>query len=127
MQRREFITLLGGGAVASARPICARAQPRAMPVIGFLCGGSPESDASRVAAVQQGLSESGYVLGRNASAEYRWAEDQNDRLQAMAIDLAHHPVNVIVAIGTTPAALAAKASTSTIPIVFTIGSDPVGI
>lgn len=98
-----------------------------MPVIGFLCSGSSVSDAPRVAAVQRGLAESGYVVGRNAAAEYRWAGDQNDRLQTLAIDLAGHPVTVIVAIGTTPAAVAAKAATSTIPIVFTIGGDPVEI
>jgi putative tryptophan/tyrosine transport system substrate-binding protein len=124
MQRREFITLIGG---AATWPFAAHAQSGAMPVIGFLCSGSPESDAPRVAAVQRGLNESGYVEGRNAAAEYRWAEDQYDRLQALAIDLARQPVSVIVAIGTTPAALAAKAATSTIPIVFTIGGDPVEI
>jgi putative ABC transport system substrate-binding protein len=83
------------------------------------------SDAPRVAAVQRGLAESGYVVGRNASAEYRWAEDQNDRLRTLAIDLAQYPVTVIVAIRGTPAALAAKAATSTVPIIFSVGSDPV--
>ena len=125
MQRREFITLLGGA--ATMWPFAARAQQAAMPVIGFLCSGSRESDAPRLAAVQRGLDESGYVVGRNASAEYRWAENQNDRLVALAIDLAQYPVTVIVAIGTTPAALAAKAATSTVPIVFAIGGDPVEI
>jgi putative ABC transport system substrate-binding protein len=124
MRRREFITLIG---VAATWPFAARAQQGAMPVIGFLCSGSSVSDAWRVAAVQRGLNESGYVVGRNATAEYRWAESQYDRLRALAIDLAHYPVSVIVAIGTTPAALAAKAATSTVPIVFTIGSDPVEI
>jgi putative ABC transport system substrate-binding protein len=124
LRRREFITLLGG---VVALPLAARAQSGAMPVIGFLCSGSPESDAPRVAAVQNGLNESGYSLGRNAAAEYRWAQDQNDRLPALATDLARHPVSVIVAIGTTPAALAAKIATSTVPIVFTVGGDPVEI
>src|SRR6202011_5927667 len=96
MRRREFIKLIGG---AATWPLAARAQQGAMPVIGFLCSGSQVSDAPRVAAVQRGLSENGYVVGRNASAEYRWADDQNDRLRALAIDLAHHPVTVIVAIG----------------------------
>jgi putative ABC transport system substrate-binding protein len=122
MRRREFISLIGGTA---ALPFAVRAQQ--MPVIGFLCSGSSASDAPRVAAVEQGLSETGYTVGRNASAEYRWAEGQNDRLRALATDLARHPVNVIVAIGTTPAALAAKAATSTVPIVFTVGSDPIEI
>jgi putative tryptophan/tyrosine transport system substrate-binding protein len=124
MRRRGFITLFGG---AATWPFAAYAQSGAMPVIGFLCSGSPESDAPRVAAVKRGLKESGYVEGRNAAAEYRWAEGQYDRLRALAIDLAHQPVSVIVAIGTTPAALAAKAATSTVPIVFTIGGDPVEI
>ncbi len=122
MRRREFVTLIGAAATLPFA-VCAQQNP----VIGFLCGGSSVSDAARVAAVERGLSESGFVLGRNVSAEYRWAEDQNDRLPALANDLARHPVNVIVAIGTTPAALAAKAATSTVPIVFTVGSDPVEI
>jgi putative ABC transport system substrate-binding protein len=125
MKRRQFMTLLGGA--AATWPLSVRAQQSAMPVIGFLCGGSSVSDAPRVAAVERGLAESGYVIGRNASAQYRWAEDQNDRLQALATDLAGHPVAVIVAVGTTPAAVAAKAATSTVPIVFTIGGDPVEI
>ncbi len=122
MRRSEFIRLIGGTA---ALPLAAHAQRG--PVIGFLCGGTSASDARRVAAVEQGLSESGFVLGRDVAAEYRWAEGQSDRLQTLATDLAQYPVNVIVAIGTTPAALAAKAATSTIPIVFTVGSDPVEI
>jgi putative ABC transport system substrate-binding protein len=119
------MTLLGGA--AATWPLSARAQQGAMPVIGFLCSGSSVSDAPRVAAVQRGLAESGYVVGRNAAAEYRWAEDQNDRLLALAIDLAGHSVAVIVTIGTTPAAVAARAATSTVPIVFAIGGDPVEI
>jgi len=124
MRRREIIAFIGG---AATLPLAARAQQGVMPVIGFLCSGSQVSDAPRVAAVQQGLKESGYVEGRNATAEYRWADDRYDRLQALATELAHRPVSVIVAIGTTPAAVAAKAVTSTVPIVFTIGGDPVEI
>jgi putative tryptophan/tyrosine transport system substrate-binding protein len=124
MQRREFIGLIG---VAATWPFAARAQQQAFPVVGFLCSGSSESDAPRVAAVQRGMHESGYVVGRNVSAEYRWAGGQNDRLRTLAIDLAHYPVTVIVAVGTTPAGLGAKAATSTVPIVFAVGSDPVEI
>jgi putative ABC transport system substrate-binding protein len=121
MKRREFIWL-GGAAVAW--PLVARAQQQAMPVIGYLGPGSAESDAFRVAAIRQGLSESGYVDGQNVTIDYRWAEDHRDRLPAMATDLVSHRVNVIVATST-PAVLAAQAATTTIPIVFESAADPV--
>ena len=122
MRRREFIALVGGAAVAWPLPL--RAQQPAMPVIGFLSIGSPQVDVVRLAAFRQGLKESGYIEGHNVAIEYRAAEDQSERLPALATDLVRHLVSVIVVVG--PAvALAAKAVTTRVPIVFSITSDPV--
>jgi len=122
MRRRDFIAVIGGAALAMPRR--GRAQPAAMPVVGFLHSGSPAPYALPLRAFQRGLGEIGYVEGQSAAIEYRWAESQNDRLPALAADLVQRQVTVIAAI-TTPAALAAKAATSTIPIVFETAADPI--
>src|SRR5262245_3180385 len=120
IRRREFVTLLGS---AAAWPVAARAQQPVMPVVGLLLSGPLDTD--RLTWFRDGLKEAGYVEGQNYSTEYRTANNQYERLPELATDLVRREVAVIVVPGTTAAALAAKAATQTIPIIFTIGSDPV--
>jgi putative ABC transport system substrate-binding protein len=121
MKRREFITLVGG---AATWPLAARAQQQAMPVVGFLSSGSPVSTEQNYAAIRQGLKDTGYIEGQNVSFEYRWAEGLQSRVPVLAADLVQHRVAVIFT-GNTASALAAKAASTTIPIVFQIAGDPV--
>jgi putative ABC transport system substrate-binding protein len=121
-RRRDFITLIGG---AAAWPLMARAQQPAMPVVGYLGGETIEASRDRISVFYRGLGEAGYVDGRNVALEYRWAEYNYDRLPALATELVRRQVAVIVVGGSAPGALALKAATQSIPIVFMIGPDPI--
>jgi putative ABC transport system substrate-binding protein len=123
IRRREFITLLGGA--AAAWPVAARAQQPAMPVVGFMSGRSPEDSAHLVAAFYQGLSEAGFVEGQNVAIEFRWARGQYGRLPGLAAELVVRRVTVLIGLGGDASAVAAKQASSTIPIIFGIGGDPI--
>jgi putative ABC transport system substrate-binding protein len=125
MRRRHFIALVSGA--AATWPLAARAQQPSLPMIGFLSSASSDEYTIRLLAFRQGLKDLGYVEGQNVTIEYRWADDQNNRLPALAAELVHRQVNVIVAGGGTPSAMAAKAATTSIPIVFATANDPVEI
>jgi putative tryptophan/tyrosine transport system substrate-binding protein len=122
MKRRQFITLLGG---AAALPLAARAQQPALPIVGFVSGRSADTSVREVAAFRKGFNETGYVEGQNATIEYHWLEGQYDRLPSLMADFVRRRVAVITTFGSNPAALAAKAATTAIPIVFSVGEDPV--
>jgi putative ABC transport system substrate-binding protein len=124
VERREFLTLLGG---AAAWPLETRAQQRSMPVIGYLGGTTFEMTRGYVAAFHRGLADTGFAEGRNVAIEYRWAEGHNDRLAALAAELVRRDVTIIAVGGSTPGALAAKEATQVIPIVFLVGTDPVKV
>jgi putative ABC transport system substrate-binding protein len=123
MRRRDFITLLGSG--AATWPLSARAQQPTMPIVGFVSGRSADTSVREVAAFRKGFNETGYVEGQNATIEYHWLEGQYDRLPSLMADFVHRRVAVIATLGSNPAALAAKAATTTIPIVFSVGEDAV--
>ena len=125
MNRRVFITLLGGASLVS--PLAVRAQNSSMPVIGFLHSGSPEQNVQRLAAYRQGLNQAGFVEGQNVTIEFRWAAGRNNELHALASDLVRRQVAVIATPGSTLAAVVAKTATTSIPIVFAVGADPVAL